>query len=210
MRTLAALVVVLALAVAGCAERQRHGMGTPEHDELVSQAMDEMMRPSEAAKAPPPKGWPVIDSEAQSLEKLAQRIAEAFGEYQEVEELIYPKGWVRRRFAADGIKTEITKRNAAGQPIKATISLRAQKLASAIHATKGEAEADNDLLPYNSAQTREQMEHNPLRKRLEPWQVTIDYQVEHAPDGDNWARTGAKVEPPNQEGADWLDRIGVP
>src|SRR5690242_10045374 len=89
MKSTSFFVLMIVFATAGCGERRNLGTGTPEHDKMVSQAMDDMLRPSRTTDEPAIKGWPVIDDEQQSLEKLTQHIREVFEEYDEVDKLIY-------------------------------------------------------------------------------------------------------------------------
>lgn len=194
----------------GCRERERHGMATPGEDKLVSDAITEMSKPSPAPVTPPPPGWLAAGDAGEALTRLTDHIRNAFEGHEELEKLIFPEGWVRRRTVPEKVEHEIVEPAADGAPRQGIVRVTYQKQSSVIHPTREAAAADEDLLPYPSAQTREQMEHSLLRRRWEPVTVTIVYELRDHAGEPRWIRSQWKSEPTSTEGADWLDRLGVP
>jgi hypothetical protein len=202
----AVVAAVAALALAGCSRQEKrmpYRTGNPEHDELVAGAISNMMRPAEAAAG----GWPLEGEPEASLAQLAEHIRQLFDRYEEIDKLIFPQGWVRRKLEPVAVEPRLI-RSADGSP-GGVIRLTYQKKSSVIHETRGQAAADNDLLPYASAQSREQMTAAPHR----PWPpvtLTITYQLETQGGTTRWRRTNWSAKPEIVEGSGFLDRIGVP
>ncbi len=199
------LTILLVATAIGCGSRERpqYQTGNPEHDRLVNGAIDEMMKPSSAAD----RDWPAEAAPDESLAKLADHVKNIFANYEEVDELLFPVGWCRRRLEPVEVRHELI---ASGDgPTKGIIHLTYQKKSSVIRPTREAAAADNDLLPAPSAQTREQMT-DPRRKPWPPVTLTIEYELQDDGQSRHWHRTGWSAEPENLEGDDFLDRLAVP
>ena len=97
-------------------------------------------------------------------------------------------------------------KDGAADSRRGLVRLTFQQHCSVIHETKKQAEADDDLLPFPSAKTREEMEASRVHRRFEPVEVEIRYELV---DG-RWRRTGWTTTPKTSRGKSWLDRLGVP
>ncbi|MBX7072375.1 MAG: hypothetical protein K1X71_04455 [Pirellulales bacterium] len=192
-------IVCLLSLMAGCGQQtpiEAPIAGTPAEKELVADAMQEMMKPS-------PKGWDASGDPAESLARLAEHTRGQFAHYQEVEKLIFPPGFVRRVTEPLEVTSELTD-NTHG-----VVRVRYQKKSSIIHPTSEAAEADHELLPRPSAQTRAQME-GPLSPKWEPTTITVEYDLQDGPHGRRWQRGAWKSDSKIAEGDDFLDRVGLP
>jgi hypothetical protein len=160
------------------------------------------------AELPPPRraafGWPASDDPERDLQELARQIRRRFEEYRELEPLIYPKGWVRRALRVDDVATQLTANNS-----QAVVQVTYQRQSTVIHPTREQAERDEELLPYASLQSKDQMA-SPLRRPLPIVTLVINYARTDTPHESRWLRTGWLAEPDIAEGQDFLDRIGVP
>jgi len=147
---------------------------------------------------------PPDDPEA-SLAELGQQVHDAFAEYDEVEELIYPKGWVHRKVIPGPQETELLAKKIDGA-VAGIVRLKVERVGSVIRPTKEKAAADEELYPFVPAPSREEMVENPLNAKLEPVILTLTYAYR---DG-AWQRVRWEFEPHISRSADWFDRIGVP
>lgn len=205
-RSLAILLVVL--LAAGCAKPKseiHYSTGDEEHDKLVDSAISEMMKPAPPAAESASRGWPVEGDLEQSLAKLAEHIREKIGQYQQVYQLVFPEGWVRQRFEPLAVDYRFEPMGEA--PSHGLIHAKYQKQGSIIHETEAEAAADNDLIPYASSQSQEQMKRRPPLPQVT---LTIEYELQDDGQQKVWRRANWSSEPRIVEGDDFLDRIGVP
>ncbi len=182
--------------------------GRPAGAEVGSGALSEPARDSFSYSIVPskPTGWPAGEDPAAAVQKLAEHIKQLFSEFKVVNKQIYPAGWSQLHYKPESIVTKIVATDSAGKPQKALVRLKYQKLSSIIHPTEEAAAADTDLLPYPGEETREAMMGRRFAKPWPPIDAEITYELK---DG-RWARIDYKTAAVGREGADWLDRIGVP
>lgn len=161
--------------------------------------------PSDAQSALAP-GWPAGDDAAQSLSELAEAVRAKFGDYVELEELIYPDGWVRRELAVGDVRQEVTETQLTP---KGEVIVSYQRQSTLIHPTREAAAEDAELFPYASLQSKDQID-SPLRRPNPKVELRIEYELRDTGEGRRWVRRGWSSEPAVAEGHDFLDRIGVP
>ena len=200
----AAGLIVICLSLVGCKPATQSPV-TEAHqpatgDALPAGDMPEPGEPEKAVDFTPPE-----DAEG-SLAKHARKVHDFFASYDEVEELIYPPGWVRRRMLPDDVSHELTARKDDDQPQGGVIRLRLIRVCSRIHTSRAATAGDETLLPFSPMETREKMLHDPLHQKLEPLLLEMTYVFQ---DG-AWRRTGWRLEPQLARGRNWLDRLGVP
>jgi hypothetical protein len=197
------LIVVAPLTACSQQPSNKYGTGNRQHEALVNSAVQQMMQPSPSSKR---QGWPAQGQPEESLAALAQHIQNLFNRREEIDKLIFPEGWVRRRWEPQQVAHRVQQ---VDDRTRGMIELTYQKKSSVIHPTRQQAAEDDDLLPYPSAQTREQMTSK-LRRPWPPVKLTIQYELVDDSGEKRWRRIDWSAEPEITEGDDFLDRLGVP
>lgn len=183
--------LVLAIAVGlGCTRSTEPATPVPEADEPASVAPE----------------WQTTSDPEEALGELAEAIFDAFNESTQVEPLVYPKGWVKRKVDPLSVAQDVTRREPDGSPSESTVRLVFQRKHTMIHPDEAAAEADDELIPYPPGPTREGMIDNKLYRAYEPVELSIIYQW----DGTTWQRFDWTARPEIGQAQDWLDRLNVP
>lgn len=214
---LAAPAVCLAVALAvttGCGKRSERiageGPAANEQQEGSSSAQSPTSSATEPAGGTPtsaaPGGWPAGEDPAQSVAGLGEHVKQLFSDYRVIQKQIFPAGWIKLRYRPESVTAEMIPSDAEGKPPRAVVKVRYQKVSSIIHPTEQAAVDDEDLLPYPAEETREAMTGRLFAK---PW-PPIDGEIIYALQDGRWVRVDYKTVAVGREGADWLDRIGVP
>lgn len=203
-------LTLLIAVIVGCGEqatRARQGGEMPTTEIGSGSPPDALPEATGAPTAPKgPTGWPAADGAAAAVDTLGEHVKQRLTDFRVISEQIFPLGWIQLRYQPETVTAEVTESDAEGTPRKAVVRIKYQKLSSIIHPTKEAATADDDLLPYPAEETREEMTG---RRFARPW-PPVDAEIVYELQDGRWVRVDYKTAAVGREGADWLDRIGVP
>lgn len=186
----------------GCA---REAAPTPASSSAAESApmADANPEPKESVPKAEPRGVPVGDDPARSLEEVAQQVRAAVERFDRIDVLVRPAGWNRFRMAVLDVASKVEPNT---EPQRGVAKLSIQPRFSLVRPTREEAAGDEDLLPRRPQPTVEERMNDAANPEVKPMELVVHYENR---DG-MWVRTSWDVPGKLSLGNDWLDVLGAP